>query len=179
MGRTDKVETSKTDLICQLLAAGVDKLTIRNRVGCSQTLVYKVLHEKEAEIARLRAGLPAPSPSVQPPAQPAGTAPIPSGTAHPPDKKAIVPCVQVPLLDPLKPAAPQLEAMAWQVLALAASGGDVTVKQANAAREIVKQALRDKAPSPADRDLRFLIDTIDIEDEKIKVISKATYEVRP
>jgi len=71
--------------------------------------------------------------------------------------------------------------MAWKVIASAAAGEDVTVKQANAAREIIKQALRDRVPPPQDRHLTFRIDILDLQDgqEKPSVVETKRYDVRP
>ena len=101
----------------------------------------------------------------------------PAGSARAP---APDPVVKVPAIDPLKPAAPQLEATAWSVVAAAAAGNVITVRQLNAAREIIKEAQRDKTPPPVNRKLRFIIEVIDVQDDdKIHVVGKNIYEVKP
>ena len=147
---------SKTDLVIRLLAQGVSAKSIMIQADCSQALVYKVLKQNEADIARLRNGIPA-------------------------LEKAKAPSIKLPKLDPSQPAAPQMEAAAWKVIGLAAAGEDISVKQINAAREIIRQALRDRVPPPQDRRLTFRIDVIDMQDEQDKpvVVDSKRYDIRP
>ena len=83
-------------------------------------------------------------------------------------------------IDPLRPAAPQLEAGAWQIIEMARAGAQITVRQLHAAREIIKAAQRDKVPPPVSRKLKIVIDVIDVlSDDKIHKTKTNTYEVRP
>lgn len=163
---------SKTALICQLLAAGLSKGQIQARVGCSQALVYKVLKGHAGEIALLKTG--------QPPIPVARDSQVPPVLLPPlPDRRMAA----LPNLDPAQPVAPQLEGMAWTIIAEAAAGGDITVKQANAAREIIKQALRDKVPPPISRRLQFRISEIDVAPpgtgHDFHVVNSQVFEVKP
>lgn len=158
------VESSKTQRIIELLAADIPKGMIMAQVGCSQNLVYKTLNRYTAEIATLKTKY-----KSQSKPQPSAPAPCPVAS----------PTFNVPTLDPAKPAAPQLEAMAWSIIAQAAAGGDVTNKQATAAREIIKNALRDKVPPPVDRKFTFKLDVIDVVAGAFVPVSTATYEVKP
>ena len=86
----------------------------------------------------------------------------------------------IPAIDPLQPAAPQLEAGAWKTLALAHQGYDISTRQLQAAREIIKAAQRDKVPPPVNRKLKIVIDVIDVlADDKIHITQTKTYEVKP
>lgn len=170
---------TKTQLIIQLLAADVPKNQIMARVNCSQALVYKTMHRHMDEVARIKAGQPQMAPA-QTPAQAAPAQLPPPAPAACSSRPKETPEIK---LDPTKPAAPQLEAMAWATVAQAAAGGDVTVKQINAAREIIKQALRDKTPAPVDRKLVFKISEIDVAPpgsaQDFMVTNVHTYEIKP
>ncbi len=153
---------SKTDRIILLLAKGLHPTAIMNKVSCSQPLVYQTAKKYAVEIARLK-----------------NTAPV-EGVEQlqptPEDKPSII---KLPEIDANKAAAPQLESVAWQVLAAAATDGDISVKQINAAKEIIKQAARDKTPPPTDRHFIFKLDTIDIDNEgKYQIVDQRVYEVK-
>ena len=167
---------TKTALIIQLLAAGLDKPSIQVRVGCSQALVYKVLRNHAEDIARLKTGQP---PVAEKPVHGPQIVYLPPPAPRPNDRPVAV----LPRLDPGKPVAVQLEQFAWGVIAEAAAGGDITVKQANAAREIIHQALRDKQPAPMDRKMRFRISEIDVappdSGHDYTVVESKVFEVKP
>ena len=95
---------SKTDRIILLLAKGLHPTAIMNKVSCSQPLVYQTAKKYAVEIARLK-----------------NTAPV-EGVEQlqptPEDKPSII---KLPEIDANKAAAPQLESVAWQVLAAAAT----------------------------------------------------------
>lgn len=88
------------------------------------------------------------------------------------------PSLHLPKLDPAQPAAPQLESMAWAVVGASALGQDVTGRQLQAAKEIIKQAKADKAPPPVDRRIVFKLDEIDLEGDDFKIISSRSYEIK-
>ena len=161
---------SKTALIMQLLAAGLSKAEVMVRAKCSQTLVYKILQDRAQDIARLKAGQPLTDPGP-------GHAGLGGPIRLPKVKRVRVP--KLPPLDPARPAAPQLEQMAWSVIAEAAAGGEISTKQQQAAREIIKQALRDRVAPPVDRQLVFKVDVIDVVDDKFVPTGQVTYEIRP
>lgn len=150
-------DTSKTRLIIELLAQDLTPKEIMNRADCSQGLVYKTQKKYLGEIAQLKLN--------------AGKIP----TLQPEDS----PSIPIPTIDMTLPVAPQLEGMAWTVIAHAAAGRDVATKQVNASRDILKHALKDKKPPPVSRRLVFKVDVIDIVNEKIEIISSKTYEVKP
>ena len=93
------------------------------------------------------------------------------------------PAILAPAIDPSKPAPPQLEAFALAVLSKTAevpAGEKPTVKAANAAREILKLAQKDKQPLPVSRRLKIVIDVIDVlADDKIHQTKAITYTVKP
>ena len=128
--------------------------------GATNRAIAEAVHVREAYVSRLRNQH-----------RPACT-----------QKPSTAPTVTPPrvLIDPLKPAAPQLEATAWAVIANAAAGGEVTVRQLHAAREIIKAAQRDKVPPPVNRKLKLVIDVIDVmADDKIHRTKTLAYEVKP
>ena len=163
---------SKTDLIVQLLASKVPKAEIMVRAQCSQALVYRVQKEKAAEIAQIQAGgSPAPTKEPTPGAAPGAPAEQPKA----PERARLA----IPTLDPDKPQAPQLEQMAWQIIAQAAAGDyEITKKQHDAARDILKAALRDRQPPPTDRKMVFKIDVIDFKDGGFCPVASNTYEIK-
>ena len=125
--------------------------------GATNRAIAEAVHVREAYVSRLR-------------------------NRHRPAHTGATAAVTPPrvLIDPLKPAAPQLEATAWAVIANAAAGGEVTVRQLHAAREIIKAAQRDKVPPPVNRKLKIVIDVIDVlADDKIHKTKTAVYEVKP
>jgi hypothetical protein len=75
----------------------------------------------------------------------------------------------------------QLEALAWSIVASTTAGNDVSVRQLNAAREIIKEASHAKTPPPpVKRKLRFVINTIDYCDTcgNYKTVARNIYEVK-
>ena len=165
---------TKTDLIVQLLAAGLNRGQIMARAGCSQAMVYKVMRGKGPEIEALRNDLPQPEKKDKPAfSGKLPEVPLPRAVPKPAEAKR-----SVPVLDLAKSVPGQLEQFAWAVIADAAAGGDVSTKQANAAREIIKQAAKDRAPSPVDRRMIFKVDVIDVDGDKFVPVSQVAYEVK-
>jgi hypothetical protein len=156
------VRMTKTERIIQMLAEGKDYKEICLAAKCATALVYKVKKAHADDIAALKD----PVKDAKAGAAPVARAPVP-------------PALALPVIDPARPAAPQLEPLAWLVIAKAASGGDVTAKAANAAKEIIKQAARDKVPPPVDRKLVFKLDVIDVVDGAFKPVGQTTYEIKP
>ena len=75
----------------------------------------------------------------------------------------------------------QLEALAWSIVASTTAGNDVSVRQLNAAREILKEVSRDKTPPPpVKRKLRFVLNTIDYCDTCgcLKIVATDIFNVK-
>ena len=169
------MQETKTDLIIQLLAAGLNRGQLMARAGCSQAMVYKVMRGKGPEIEALRNDLP----QNEKEQRPCGK--LPQGQSLPraiPKASPVEAKRSVPVLDMAKSVPAQLEQFAWSIIADAAAGGDISTKQANAAREIIKQAAKERIPAPVDRRMIFKVDVIDVDGDKFVPVSQVAYEVK-
>ena len=86
--------------------------------------------------------------------------------------------LDLPALDPTKPLPPQYEALGAAILTEAARKGEISSRQIQAARELIRMAQRDRVPPPVSRKLRLVIETIDVIDDKIHVVERQPIEVR-
>ena len=147
----------KQEHVKKLIIEGKSNHDIMVLSGCSQTLIYKVRKKFDSEIKRAAANVSVP-------------------VAAPAEAQMI----QIPDLDPAKPAIPQLAGMATKVLALAAAGADIPGKQQQAAREILKLATKYVQPEQVDRHFVFKVDTIDVNTTGEYVVTDhKIYEVKP